>query len=65
MLYAILIFPRTENVQARHLDNYVGSEVLPMMIMMNIVFWDVMLYSLQRFSDISEEHIASVFRVKE
>jgi hypothetical protein len=31
----------------------------------NIIFWGVMLFSPWKFTSISEEHIASIFRVKE
>lgn len=35
-----------------------------MVITKSIIFWDVSLCSLQQFTDVSEEHTASIVRVK-
>jgi hypothetical protein len=43
----------------------VGFEVLITVVMKSSIFWDVMPSSPLKSTDISEEHVVSVFRLKE
>jgi hypothetical protein len=40
-------------------------EFIMSVTMKRTIFWDVTPYSLVEFTDVSEEHTASIFRVKE
>jgi hypothetical protein len=42
----------------------VEFDVLTAVVMKSSVFWDIRPYSLLK-ADVSEEHVASIFRVKE
>jgi hypothetical protein len=42
----------------------VGFEVLTEVVLKSIIFWDIMPCSPLRVNDVSEEHIASIFRVE-
>jgi hypothetical protein len=52
----------------RTLLNYVGSEVFTAVVMKSIIFWDMTPYSAlscTQIFEVSEERIASIFRVEE
>jgi hypothetical protein len=44
---------------------YVAFEVLMAVIMKSCIFWDVMQHSPLRVNNVSEELVASIFRVEE
>jgi hypothetical protein len=44
---------------------HVGFEVLTVVVMKSTIFWDIMPCSPLKSTDVSEEHIASIFRVEE
>jgi hypothetical protein len=43
---------------------YVGIEVLTAVVTKSIIFWDITPRSPLSVTDVSEEHIASIFRVE-
>jgi hypothetical protein len=44
---------------------YVGFEVLTAVVMKSTIFWDTTPYSSWKLADVSEEYIASIFKVEE
>jgi hypothetical protein len=46
-------------------DKVVGSEVLTAVVMKSTIFWDITPCSPLLSTDVSEEHIASIFRAEE
>jgi hypothetical protein len=43
---------------------YVGFEVLTAVVMQITLFWDIMPCSPLKVTNVSEEHIASIFRIE-
>jgi hypothetical protein len=44
---------------------YIAFKVLKIMVMKCFIFWDVMQYSPLKVGDVSEEHVAYIFGIKE
>jgi hypothetical protein len=58
-------FSELPTVQLNKLINCVGFEVFTSVVMKSIIFWDMTPCSPLSLTDVSEEHIASIFTVEE
>jgi hypothetical protein len=48
-----------------HKNNGLGFEVLTAVVMKSSIFWDIMWCCQLKVNRVSEEHVASIFRVEE
>jgi hypothetical protein len=60
----IYICIATQQVKDNSYNN-VGFQVLTAVVMKSTIFWDITQCSPLKSTDVSEEHIASIFSVKE
>jgi hypothetical protein len=47
------------------MKDYKGFDVLRAVIMKSSIFWDITPYTPFKLTDVSEEHVVSIFRVEE
>jgi hypothetical protein len=54
-----------KKIQCGQITNYVGFEVHTAVVMKSSAFWDISPCSPLKATDLSEEHVASIFKIEE